>query len=115
MGTTSKTILVNSTSIAEVMDISRGYLLSNRFKIKELRNGLIGTRGLGFFTAQQRFILRFSPRDNQTVEIQGEFLIVSLYFLKNTVAEKAVMGAIPRRTGHRLMMQYISRINGQVS
>ena len=115
MGTTIKTILVNSESIAEVMDISRGYLLSNKFKIKELQNELIGTRGLGFWTGQQRFIVKFSLRDSQTVEIQGEFFIVTLWVMKNTVAEKAVMGAIPRRTGYRLMMQYISKVGGQVS
>ena len=115
MATTHRAILVKDKPLDEIIAVSKDHLRSAKFRIDESLNELIGTRGLGFITAQQRFILKFSQRDSQTVEIQGEFFALTLYFIKNTVAEKAVMGAIPRRTGYRLMMQYISRINGQVS
>ena len=115
MATTYKTISVKDKSINEVIDISKRQLQSSGFKTKELYNELIGTRGLGILTSQQRFILKFSQRGSQTVEIQAEFFTLSLYFIKNTVAEKALMLAIPRRTGYRLMKEYISRIEGKVS
>ena len=115
MPTTHKTILVKDKSINEIMDISKTYLQSNGFKTKELQKELIGTRGLGIVTSQQRFVLRFSQGDSNTVYVDGEFFTITLYFIENTVAEKALMLAIPRRTGYRLMMQYISRIDGEVS
>lgn len=37
MTTTQKTILVEDKSITEVLDISKEYLRSNGFRIKELR------------------------------------------------------------------------------
>jgi hypothetical protein len=114
MAITQKTILVKDKSVNEVMDISKENLRSNGFKIKELNNELICTRGIGFLTAQQRFILKFNQQDNQTVRIDGEFFTITYYFIKSTVAEKAMAGGIPRRKGYKLMEEYISSIDGKV-
>ena len=109
MATTQKTMLVGAKSITEVLDISKEHLCSNGFKIKELHNELICTRGTGFLTGQQRFVLNFSQQDSQTVRIDGEFFILSYWFMKDTVDEKAIVGAIPKRKGYKLMQEYISR------
>ena len=109
MATTQKTMLVEAKSITEVLDISKEHLCSNGFKIKELHNELICTRGTGFLTGQQRFVLNFSQQDSQTVRIDGEFFILSYWFMKDTVDEKAIVGAIPKRKGYKLMQEYISR------
>jgi hypothetical protein len=114
MATTQKTILVKDKSINEIMDLSKEQLRSNGFRIKELQNELICTRGFGILTAQQRFILKFSQQDSQTVKIEGEFFIIAFYFMKSTVEEKAVAAGIPRRKGYKLMEEYISKINGTV-
>ena len=115
MATTHKTILVEAKSITEVLDISKEHLRSNGFRIKELHNELICTRGIGLLTAPQRFVLKFSQQDSQTVRIDGEFFILAfLWFIKSTVDEKAISGGIPRRKGYKLMQEYISRINGKV-
>ncbi len=114
MATTHKTILVKDKSINEVMNMSKEHLRPTGFRIKELHNELICTRGIGFLTAQQRFILKFSQQDSQTVRINGEFFTIAFYFMKSTVAEKAMAGAIPRRKGYKLMQEYISIIDGKV-
>jgi len=115
MATTHKTILVKDKSINEVMDTSKENLRSNGFKIRELSSrDLICTCGIGFLTAQQRFVLKFSQQDNQTVRIDGEFFTIAFYFIKSTVAEKAMAGGIPRRKGYKLMKEYISSIDGRV-
>jgi hypothetical protein len=115
MGVTHKTILVKDKSINEVMDISKENLRSNGFRIKDLNNELICTRGIGFLTAQQRFILKFSQQDNQTVRIEGEFFTIAFYLIESSVAEKAMLGGIPRRKGYKLMQEYISSIDGIVA
>ena len=114
MATTHKTILVKDKSITEVMDMSKEYLRSSEFRIQELDKELICTRGLGFLTAQQRFILKFNQQDSQTVRIEGEFFTIAFYFLKSTVDEKAMALGIPRRKGYKLMKEYITLINGQI-
>ncbi len=114
MPTTHRTILVKDKSINEVMDVSRGYLQSNGFKIKGFGNELTCTRGTGFLTAQQRFILNFSQQDDQTVRIDGEFFTLAYYFMKSTLEEKAMAGGIPRRKGYKLMEEYIASVGGQV-
>ncbi len=114
MATTHKTILVKDKSINEVMDMSKEHLRSNGFKIKGLHNELICTRGIGFLTAQQRFILKFDQQDSQTVRIEGEFFTIAFYFMKSTVDEKAMAGGIPRRKGYKLMEEYISIMDGKV-
>lgn len=114
MATTLKTILVEAKSITEVLDISKEHLRSNGFRIKELHNELICTRGIGFLTAQQRFVLNFSQQDSQTVRIDGEFFILAYWFIKSTVDEKALVAGIPKRKGYKLMQEYITRINGKV-
>ncbi len=114
MATTQSTILVKDKSINEVMDISKENLRSNGFKIKDLNDELICTRGIGFLTAQQKFILKFYQQDNQTVRIEGEFFTLAFYFIKSTVAEKAMTAGIPRRKGYKLMKEYILSIDGKV-
>ena len=114
MATTHKTILVGTKSLSEVLDISKEHLRSNGFGIKELHNELICTRGTGFLTAQQRFVLKFSQQDSQTIRIDGEFFTLAYWFIKSTVDEKAIAAGIPRRKGYKLMQEYISRINGKV-
>ncbi|MEA1958015.1 MAG: hypothetical protein U9N01_06640 [Euryarchaeota archaeon] len=74
MATTRETILVEAKSIIDVLEMSKEHLRSNGFSIKELHNELICTRGIGFLTAQQRFVLKFSQQDSQTVRIDGECL-----------------------------------------
>jgi hypothetical protein len=64
MATTHKIILVGAKSITEVLDISKEHLSSNGFRIKELHNELICTRGIGFLTAPHR--------DNEKQNQKGE-------------------------------------------
>ncbi len=111
MAKTYKTICVKSASINEAMVMSKKHLCSKGFRIKEQHNVQVYTRGTGFLTAQQRFVLKFSEQDSQGVRIDGEFFTIAFYFMKNTVAEKAIAGGIPRRKGYKLMMEYISGIN----
>ncbi len=111
MAKTCKTIFMKNASINEAMVMSKKHLCSKGFRIKEQHNVQVYTRGTGFLTAQQRFVLKFSEQDSQGVRIDGEFFTIAFYFMKNTVAEKAIAGGIPRRKGYKLMMEYISKIN----
>jgi hypothetical protein len=114
MSTTRKTILVEGKSLNEVFNISKDFLRYSGFRIKESGNELICTRGLGILTAQQRFILKFNQQDRQNVKIEGEFFVITFYFIKSSLKEKAILGAIPIRKGYKLMQDFIARINGKV-
>ncbi|MES0490303.1 MAG: hypothetical protein ABUK01_09945 [Leptospirales bacterium] len=115
MATTRKTILVKNQSIREVIDASKTHLSSKGFRIQDTNNNLICTRGSGLLTSQQRFILKFTQKDESSIQIDGEFFTLSYYFLKSTVDEKAISGAIPRRKGYKLMEEYISSIDETVA
>ncbi|MBN1797587.1 MAG: hypothetical protein JW822_03360 [Spirochaetales bacterium] len=112
MGTTAKTIKVKTASVDEVIKKSKEFLASKGFRIKDKGDTLVCTRGLGLLTAQQRFILSFSKLDKDNTKIAGEFFILTYWFIKGTVSDKAIAGAIPRRKGYQLMQEYINHIKG---
>ena len=114
MSRTRKVILVEGNPLNDVLDVSKNFLRSNGFSIRESGNELICTRGKGLLTAQQRFILRFYQQDDQNVRIEGEFFTIAFYFMESTLEAKALFGAIPRRKGYELMQNFIARVNGKV-
>jgi hypothetical protein len=112
MGTTAKIIKVKIASIDEAIKKSKEFLTSKGFRIKQKDNTLICTRGLGLLTAQQRFVLEFSTLDKDNIKIDGEYFILTYWFIKGTVSDTAIAGAIPRRKGYQLMMEYIDHMKG---
>jgi len=113
MATTHKTIVVKGKSKAEVVDTSRYFLQFAGFRTKELPNWMEASRG-GFWMAPIRFVLRFSEPEPGIVHVDGEFYILAMYFIQQTVDNNAVNGCFPRRRGYELMQQYIGAIGGNV-
>ena len=112
MATTNKTIKVKLSSVDEASKRSKEFLISKGFRIKDRGDTIICTRGLGLITAQQRFILSFSKLDKNNIKIDGEYFILTYWFIKGTVSDTAIAGAIPRRKGYHLMVEYINHMKG---
>ncbi len=115
MATTQKTILVEGKSLEEVIKSSKAKLTSQGFRVKgKAENELTAVRGYGIITAQQGCSMKFLPAGENAVQIIAEFYIIMFWCIKSTVAEKAVAGAIPRRKGYNLMMDFVNAVGGKV-